>query len=61
MSPRRKLFLSLLVLFGVLLFGSAGFMVIEEAPALESLYMTALVLSTVGLERPDWVHAAGKV
>jgi voltage-gated potassium channel len=64
MSPRRKLILSVLVLGGVLIVGTAGYMIIERnrgVSLLESLYMTALVLSTVGLERPDWIDDAGKV
>ena len=61
MSPRRKLTLSLLVLLGVYVLGAVGYMLIDKAPFVESLYMTALVLSTVGLERPGWVDTAGKI
>ena len=61
MSPRRKLTLSLLVLLGVYVLGAVGYMLIDQAPFVESLYMTALVLSTVGLERPGWVDTAGKI
>jgi voltage-gated potassium channel len=61
MDPRRKLLISLLILLSVFIVGALGYMVIDHASFLDSLYMTAIVVSTVGLERPTWVDPAGKI
>ncbi len=61
MSPQRKLLVSLLVLLGVLVIGSIGFSVLEGASLLDSVYLTVITLSTVGYERPEWVHDGGKI
>lgn len=61
MRAQRKLILSVVILFGVLIVGSIGYSVLEDAPFLEAVYLTVITLSTVGYERPEWVHRAGKI
>ena len=40
--------LSIILLLGVLVFGSAGFIVIEDYSFVEAVYMTVITMSTVG-------------
>ena len=61
MTPRTKFILSLLVLVVVFLVGAAGYVVLDAASPLESFYMTAIILSTVGLREPEWIDGPGRV
>ncbi len=47
-SGLRKLIVSLLALFGILLFGTYGYMLIEEASFTDGLYMTVITITSVG-------------
>lgn len=40
--------LSIMLLLGVLVFGSAGFIVIDDYSFVEAVYMTVITMSTVG-------------
>lgn len=45
---RRRLLLSVLLIVFILLFGTAGYMLIEGWSALDALYMTVITLASVG-------------
>lgn len=47
-NPFRSLRKLLLILFGIISFGTAGYMLIEDYPLDDALYMTMQVVSTVG-------------
>jgi len=44
----QRLYTSLVVLFGILTFGTAGYHFIEGMPLFDALYMTLITISTVG-------------
>ncbi len=48
----RQLRLSLLILVGITLLGTAGMMVAGDRSPLEALYFTVIILTTVGMEGP---------
>ena len=52
---------SILLLLGVLMFGSFGYMVIEDMSFLEALYMTVITITTVGYREIVDLHPLGKV
>jgi voltage-gated potassium channel len=58
---QRKLLPILLVLFGLIVGGTLGYSYFEEWPILDSLYMTMVILSTVGLGANRELHEAGKL
>ncbi len=57
----QKLRLAVLGLVVVVTGGVAGFMTIEDMSFLDSLYMTAITLSTVGFEEVVPLHPQGKI
>ncbi|GJM26236.1 MAG: potassium transporter TrkA [Phycisphaerae bacterium] len=61
MSPRRRLFISISVLLLVQMTGTAGFMVLEHQPFLDSLYMTVITLSTVGYNEVFPLDDSGRI
>jgi voltage-gated potassium channel len=58
---QRKLLPIVLVLFGLIVGGTLGYSYLEEWPILDSLYMTMVILSTVGLGANRELHEAGKL
>ena len=64
MSPRKRLFWSLMVLIAVFLVGTAGYLVVEadqHPTVLEAAYMTAITLSTVGFTEVWPLGPAGRL
>lgn len=51
----------ILPLFGVILFGTIGYMSIERWNLLDGLYMTVITLATVGFEEVHPLDASGKL
>lgn len=47
-------------LVGILVFGTLGYMFLEGAPFLDSLYMTVITISTVGFGEKMVLHTASK-
>lgn len=60
-DPGRQLRLSLALLFGLVGYGTVGFMVIEGMSFLDALYMTVITIATVGFREVIEPTAAGKV
>jgi len=58
---RKKLILSLILIIIVLLSGTAGYYFIEGWNLFDSLYMTAITISTVGFHEIEPLSKAGKV
>ncbi len=58
---RRQFIFSLLLIALVVLFGTAGYMVIEGWSAFDSLYMTVTTITTVGYREIHELSANGKV
>ena len=61
MDPFRKVLFSLLTLFILIGGGTAGYVLIEEWSAFESLYMTVITLATVGYKEVYELSHEGKV
>ena len=61
MDPIRHFRFSLLILITVIAVGSAGYMVIEDWPLFDSLYMTVITLSTVGYKEVHVLTPPGKM
>lgn len=55
-----KTLLTALLLAGVLLFGSSGYMLIEDTTFLDALYMTMITISTVGYGEAVDLSPAGR-
>ena len=56
MSPVTRLLMSVVIVLAVLIGGTIGYQVVANQSLLDSLYMTAITVSTVGFEE---VHAMG--
>ncbi|MCK5196375.1 MAG: two pore domain potassium channel family protein, partial [Desulfobulbaceae bacterium] len=56
----NKTLLTALLLTGVLLFGSSGYMLIEDSTFLDGLYMTMITISTVGYGEIVHLSPAGQ-
>lgn len=56
----NKTLLTALLLLGVLLFGSSGYMLIEGTTFLDALYMTMITISTVGYGETVHLSPAGR-
>jgi len=61
MDPLRKVLFSLLTLFALIGGGTAGYVIIEDWSAFESLYMTVITLATVGYKEVYELSFNGKV
>jgi voltage-gated potassium channel len=59
-NPRR-LIKALVILMGILVIGTNGYMIIEGWDLLESLYMTVITITTVGFHEVKTVSEAGRV
>ncbi len=59
-NPFRSLRKLLLILFGTISFGIAGYMLIEHYQFRDALYMTMQVVSTVGFNEVQPFHSYGK-
>jgi voltage-gated potassium channel len=61
MNPGRRVVLALAIVAGLTLVGSAGYMLIEHMSFLDSLYMTAITITTVGYEEVKPLDTAGRL
>lgn len=57
----KKVIVNAILLSGILLFGTTGYMVIEKASLLDGLYMTVITITTVGFSEIIPLHPFGKV
>jgi len=57
----KKLHLSIITLFGILMFGTAGYYLIEDMSVFEAFYMTVITISTVGFSEIKQLSAYGRV
>lgn len=57
----QRLLLPLIVLHGIILFGVAGYMIIEDYSFREALYMTTLAITTVGFREVHPLSPDGQV
>lgn len=60
-APTKKLLLSVSILLLLAVFGTVGFVILENMGPLEGLYMTVITISTVGFEEVRPLHQAGHV
>ncbi|MEW6109601.1 MAG: NAD-binding protein [Nitrospirota bacterium] len=58
---RKRLLLSMLLIFLVFSFGTLGYMVIEQWSLLDSVYMTIITLSSVGFKEVHEVSFYGRI
>ncbi len=58
---KRRLILPIIVLLGVVSFGTIGYSVIEKWNLFESLYMTVITLTTVGYEEIHPLSETGRI
>lgn len=58
---QRRFIFILLLLIGVLAFGTAGYMIIEDMRFLDALYMTVITLATVGFKEVKELDENGKI
>lgn len=58
---RDKVYLFIGIIAGILLFGIAGYMIIEGWSFVDSLYMTTITISTVGFSEVNGLSFAGKI
>lgn len=49
------------LIFGLVVMGTIGYIVIEQANVLDSLYMTIITMSTVGFKEIHEFSSAGKI
>jgi len=60
MDVRRRFLLAVLLLVGLLLAGTAGYMRIESWPLRDALYMSVITMSTVGFREIGHLSPAGE-
>ena len=61
MNPVVRLWLSVSTVVFVLLAGTVGYVIVEHQPALDSLYMTVITLSTVGFKEVFELDRGGRI
>jgi len=57
----RKVMRGLVMLVGILVLGTAGYMVIEKWELLDALYMTVITITTVGFKEVKDISEAGRI
>jgi len=57
----RKVMRGLVMLMGVLVLGTAGYMIIERWEFLDAIYMTVITITTVGFKEVKDISGAGRV
>jgi len=60
-APEKKIRWLLLLMLGVILYGTIGYTLIERWPLLDSVYMTIITLSTVGFREVRNLSSTGKI
>jgi voltage-gated potassium channel len=61
MDSTRHLLVSIVLVNCIILFGTVGYMLIEEWGWLDALYMTVITISTVGFREVNQVGGAGRL
>lgn len=61
MDRSRQLILSMVLFFGLIALGCAGYMIIEKWSFIDALYMTIITLATVGFGEIHQVSVLGRV
>ena len=61
MDARKRLILSIIVMFAVYWIGIVGFVWIDGVTIWEALHFTSISLTTVGYGEPDWISFSGQV
>ena len=61
MTPMRRLAVGALLFFGLYAFGVLGYMAIEGWSFIDSLFMTAITVTTVGFEEVHPLDTGGKI
>lgn len=57
----RKFIFILILLIGVLAFGTVGYMIIEDMKFIDAFYMTVITLATVGFKEVKELDESGKI
>jgi voltage-gated potassium channel len=60
-KTKRNLLYPVIIILGVITYGTIGYMLIEEWDFLDSLYMTVITLTTVGFEEVHVLSRGGRV
>lgn len=60
-DPIRRLQYSLLLLLGIFIAGTLGYMILERWNLLDSLYMTVIILSTIGFREVHDMTTPGRI
>jgi voltage-gated potassium channel len=61
MSRTRQILISLLLFFTLISLGCIGYMILEDWPFLDSLYMTIITIATVGYSEVHTVSTQGRI
>jgi voltage-gated potassium channel len=61
MTPEKQLSLALAAIVGILMVGTAGYVVIEDWTVLDAVYMTVISLTTVGFQEVQPLSENGKI
>jgi voltage-gated potassium channel len=60
-NSKTRFLTALLLIFGLVILGTTGYILIEQANVLDSLYMTIITMSTVGFKEIHELSNAGKI
>lgn len=61
LSSRTRILIGLGMIIGIIILGVSGYMIIEDDPFLNALYMTVITISTVGFGEVHRLSDAGKI
>lgn len=61
MNSAQKFWVALILISFIILFGTFGFMSLEQMSFVDALYMTIITLSTVGFQEVTPLHFGGKI